>query len=186
VSVGWNTFKANPVPLILGYLVANLLFMIPIVGAPLGLAGLLYMSLKALRGQTPEVKDVLVAFQAPVDHIVIGLLGLIACCIGALVTAPLFAPGLLLIADKGMTWQDAKDRCMEHVKPAWLAWTVFWLVLMLLNMAGTLACVVGVFVTGPMSMIAFAYAYEQTWPRVYPPGSHYGLRLSPCARRSPS
>ncbi len=168
LSAGWNAFKTRPVELIVGMLLANLVFMIPLVGHALGLAGLFYMSLKAVRGEKVEIVDVFAGFRKPLDQIVIGLLqmlGFLLCCVGVLITTPLFAPGLILIADKGVSWQEAKDRCWQEVRPAWPGWVGLWLVILLLNLLGAFACIIGAYVTGPIGMCAFAYAYDRTLGR---------------------
>lgn len=165
LTLGWERFKENAVPLILGVLVACLIFMIPIAGLGLGMPGALLVGLKAVRGQKPEIADALVGFQRPLDNIVMGLLqmaGILACCVGILFTAPVFFMGSLLIAEKGMTWQQAKDVCWEQIKPNWVGWMVYWIVLALVSQLGAIACVVGVLVTAPISYVAMAYAYDRT------------------------
>jgi hypothetical protein len=164
LEVGWNTFKQNPVPILIGFICACLLTAIPL-GGGLAFAGMMQVSLKALRGQTPEVGDAFVGFQAFVDHFIMGILqilGVIACCVGVYVTQGIFYPGTLLMLDKGMTWQQAKDACMERIKPNWVSWTIFVLVMGLVGGLGSILCVVGVFVTAPVAVIGMAYAYERT------------------------
>ena len=166
LSIGWERFKAQAMPLMLAVFLASLVTgIIPIVGLGLGMPGVLYAGLKALRGQTVEIGDAFVGFQRPMDHIMIGLwqiIGLLACCIGAMVTVPLFYQGHLLIIEKGMTWQQAKDTCMEQIKPNWLGWTLYAFVLALVAQLGLIACIVGVFVTSAIQAVAMAYGYEQT------------------------
>ena len=165
LEVGWNTFKENFAPILIGVLCACLLSLIPLVGGGLAFAGMMQVCLKALRGQTPEASDGFVAFQAAVDNIVMGLLqisGILLCCIGVYVTQGIFFPGTLLIVDKGMTWQQAMDVCMQQLKPNWVSWTLFTLAVGIVGSLGTLLCIVGVFVTAPVALIAMAYAYEKT------------------------
>ncbi len=162
LGAGWQAFKAQPVPLLIAMLCAMLLALIPLVGGMLATPGLLWVGLKALRGQNVEVGDAFVSFQRPLDHIVMGLFqiaGLLLCCIGVYVTQGLFFQGSLLIVDKGYDWNRAKDACLE-LKGNWLGFTLFALVIGLVAAAGTLACIIGVFVSVPVAMIAFAYAYE--------------------------
>jgi hypothetical protein len=168
LNVGWEKFKENPAPILVGMLCAMLLGLIPIVGGFLALPGALLVGLKAVRGQVPEAKDGFAGLNAAVDNIVMGLLqllGVIACCIGIYVTQGIFMPGTGLIVDKGLSWSEAKDRCLEHIKPQWLSWTLFVFVMGLIAGLGTLACIVGVLVTAPVAVIALAYAYDQTLAR---------------------
>lgn len=168
LGVGWNTFMQNPGPILIGILCAALLGLIPLVGGGLAFAGMMNVSLKALRGQTPEASDGFVALQAAADHIVMGLLqiaGILLCCVGVYVTQALFFQGSLLMLDKGMGWSDAKDRCLERLKDNWLPWTAFCFVVGLVGALGAVLCGVGVILTLPIATIAFAYAYEQTLGR---------------------
>jgi hypothetical protein len=165
LNVGWNTFKENMVPIVLGTLCAMVLSLVPFIGGGLAFAGFMQVALKALRKQDVQAGDGFVAFEAPVDHIVIGLwqlVGILACCIGVYVSQAVFFPGSLLIIDRRMTWQQAKDQCVARVWPNWGAWTLFFVVVSLVGASGALLCVVGVFFTAPIAFIALAYAYEQT------------------------
>src|SRR5688572_12902315 len=111
LSAGWNIYKANLSPVLIATFCATLLGLIPVVGGMLAIPGAMLVALKAVRGQTPQPADGFVAFQALVDHLVIGLLqmiGAIACCVGAYVTQGIFLPGTFLVMDKGQTWQAAK------------------------------------------------------------------------------
>jgi hypothetical protein len=165
LAVAWERFKENPWQLMLAVLCANLVFLIPIAGLGLGMAGALLVGTKTARGEVPSTGDAFVGFQRPLDHIMIGLLqlsGMILCCIGACVTAPLFYQGHMLIIEKGMSWQEAMNTCMQEIKPNWLGWTIFWFVLGLFAQLGALACFVGVFVTAPMCAVAQGLAYDRT------------------------
>src|ERR1051326_742152 len=128
LSTGWATFKANMMPLAIATACAWLLSLIPLVGPALTMAGATYVALKALRGQTPEPADGFIGFQAFVDYLILHLLqlvGLIACCVGGLVTQAIFLPGIMLVFDKSKTWQEAKDICIAQIWPNWLGWTLF-------------------------------------------------------------
>jgi hypothetical protein len=165
LGFGWEKFKQDPVPVLLAVLVAGLITAIPIVGIGLGMPGALYAGLKVARGQKPEIGDALIGFQKPMDYIMIGLLqmvGVIACCVGVLVTAPLFYQGYFLILEKGKTWQEAKDICLQQLKPNWMGWAIFWLVMSIVAELGVIACGVGILATVPIVMIALAQAYELT------------------------
>jgi uncharacterized membrane protein len=172
LTVGWETFQKNPVPILVGTLCAIVVSLIPIVGGGLAFAGMMAVALKALRGQVPEAADGFVGLtRRPVDHIVMGLLqivGLLACCVGMYVTHGLFFQGTLLILDRDLSWEQAKDVCMRDVKPNLVSWTLYALVLGLVGGAGMILCIVGVFVTAPVAMIGFAYAYEKTYGAVPP------------------
>ena len=165
LSVGWTTFKENMGPIAIGMLCAMLLSLVPLVGGGLAFAGFMQVSLKALRRQPIEPKDGFVGLEAPLDHIIMGLLqivGMLACCVGVYVTQALFFPGSLLMIDRQMTWQQAKDECMARIAPNWVAWTLFVVVVSLVASSGALLCGVGLLLTMPIGLIAMAYAYETT------------------------
>ena len=79
------------------------------------------------------------------------------------VSQGVFFPGTLLILERNLTWDEAKDVCWTQVKPNWVAWTLFALVVGLVGASGALLCFVGVLFTAPIAMIAMAYAYEKTF-----------------------
>jgi hypothetical protein len=152
-------------PIAIGMLCAMLLSLVPLVGGGLAFAGFMQVSLKALRRQPIEPKDGFVGLEAPLDHIIMGLLqiaGVLACCVGVYVTQALFFPGSLLMLDRQMTWQQAKDECMARIAPNWVAWTLFTFVISLVASSGALLCGVGMLLTLPIGLIAMAYAYETT------------------------
>ena len=170
LEVAWKTFQVNPVPILVGIACAMIVGLVPIIGGGPAFAGMMKVSLKALRGEVPEPPDGFAGLSASaIDHVVIGLLqivGILACCVGVYVSQAIFFPGTLLILDHGLTWQQAKDACLERVKPNWPAWTIFVVVMGLVAASGAILCVVGVFVTAPIGMLALAYAYEKSFGAV--------------------
>jgi hypothetical protein len=166
LEVAWETFRKDPGPILVGVLCAMVLGLVPLVGGGLAMAGLMRVSLKALRGERPEPADGFVALQqSPVDHIVMGLLqvvGILACCVGLYVSQALFVPGTALILEKGMDWNRAKDVCIARIGPNWVAWTLYTFLVGLVGASGALLCGVGVVLTAPLATLALAYAYERT------------------------
>ena len=167
LQAGWTTFQRDMVPIALAMLCAMLLAMIPLLGGGLALAGMMHVSLKALRNQSPAPADGFIGLsESAVDHVVMGLLqivGFIACCIGVYVTQAIFYPGTLLILERGMGWEQAKDECLERVKPNWGAWTLFTLAIGLVGGSGAILCGIGVLFTAPIAMIALAYGYQRAF-----------------------
>jgi hypothetical protein len=167
LGVGWKTFQQSPGPILVGMLCAIVVGLIPLVGAGLAFAGVMKVSLKALRGQAPEPADGFAGLSDnAIDHIVMGLLqlaGLLACCVGVYVSQGIFYPGTILILERRATWEQAMNTCLEQVKPNWVAWTLFTFVVGLVGASGMLLCFAGVLVTAPVAMIAMAYAYERSF-----------------------
>lgn len=167
LAAGWKTFQERPAPILVGMLCAMVVGLIPLLGAGPAFAGMMKVGLQALRGHDPQPADGFAGLSDnAIDHIVMGLLqlvGMIACCVGVYATQGLFFPGTLMILDRRLTWEQAKDECLARVKPNWLEWTLFALVVGLVGASGAILCFVGVFVTAPVAMLAMAYAYEQAF-----------------------
>jgi hypothetical protein len=167
LNAGWTTFQANMAPIAIGCACAMLPGLVPVLGQGVAFAGMMQVSRKALRGEVPQPTDGLVGLSDQlIDHVVMGLLqiaGILACCIGLYVTQAIFYPGTLLILERGISWDEAKDACLQRMKPNALQWTLFVFLVGLVGASGMILCVVGVFFTAPVAMIALAYAYEKTF-----------------------
>ena len=164
LDAAWNVFKKDYAAILLATLCAMLLGLVPLVGGGLAMAGLMHVSLKALRGQSPVPEDGFIGLQRPVDHIVMGLLqivGLVACCVGVYVSHAVFFPGTALILEKGMDWNRAKDVCVAQIWPNWGPWTLYTLVAGLVGGSGAILCGIGVIVTVPLAGLMLAYAYDR-------------------------
>ena len=151
----------------LGPLLAFLLLIASILPSIVLLPGLYAMALKAVRGQKPVMEDILLMFRDRFVHHV-GLLmlqtcGALVCVVGVLVTQALFIPGTFLIIDRKLDWDGAMQECVARIKPAIGKWILYHVMLALLVFAGLLACIVGVLVTGPLALCAWAYAYDRTF-----------------------
>ncbi len=166
LGAGWNAYKANLVPVLIGMLCAMLLSIIPVIGGLLAMPGMFNVALKAVRGQKPEPADAFIVFKAGlVDHLIMGLLqicGIILCFIGVWITQPLFIFGTPLILDKGLDWGKAKDVCLARVKPNLIGWIIFMLVIGIVGSLGMVLCFVGIFLTLPIAVCAMAWAYDKT------------------------
>ena len=165
LEVAWTVFKKDYAAIILATLCAMLLGLVPLVGGGLVMAGMMRVSLKALRGQRPEPADGFIGLQAPDDHIVMGLLqilGMLACCVGVYVSQGVFFSGSALVLEKGMDWKQAKDVCIARIWPNWVAWTLYTLVVGLVGASGAIVCGIGVIATAPLTGLALAYAYEKS------------------------
>lgn len=167
LRVGWETFQRDMVPIALAMACAMLLGVIPLLGGGLALAGMMHVALKALRGQRPAAADGFIGLSDnAIDHVVMGLLqvvGLIACCVGVYVTQAIFYPGTVMILQRGIGWEEAKDECLARVKPNWGAWTIFVLAVGIVGGSGALLCGLGVLFTAPIAVIALAYGYDKAF-----------------------
>ena len=151
---------ANAVPL-LG-LVASLLF----TGVFLG--GLYYYYLRRILGRPTEVGDVFAGFS----------LAFVPLMLGSLVSSLLICVGLVCLVIPGIylavAWSFTAPLIIDHKLEFWTAmevsrrvvtaqwWRMFGLMILcaLIGMLGVLACFIGVVITIPVSVGAFAFAYE--------------------------
>ncbi len=157
---GWEATKPHFVPAIIACIVAYLLCIIPIVGAFFAYSGFFQIGLKLIRGQKPEIGDALVGIKGDILNkllvVLLPMIGCIICTLPGLFTFPVFHHGIFLMLDgKIKTWAEAKEHGMTKIKPNWVAWAIFTVVVMLVG--GLCACI-----TMPIGMAALAYAYEKT------------------------
>ena len=173
LSEGWELFKQDwlmhvVVMLILGAAnsaTAGILY------GPL-LCGYYYMIFKKVQDPTSSIElgDIGKGFEVFVNALVAWLLvgifisvGTIACLVGAIVVTALLVFVFPLIMDRRMDFWPAIQASFDKTKENWLGWSVFILLIGLLNLAGALACGLGVLVTGPITFIATAFAYRDNF-----------------------
>lgn len=179
----FEVFKAN-IGLVLGaFLVYALILYIPnlilgsesflatvivlIVGGPmvLGFQGLL---LKLVRNETAAFSNLFDGFQKLGQAIGVYLLTAIAVGVGIIL---LIVPGIIVwlgLWPVFMLVYDGSQGVVDTLKRAWdltnghkMTLFVLFLVTIIFIMAGVIALIVGVFVTGAIGSIVFAVAYEE-------------------------
>lgn len=175
IAEGWRLIRDD----LIGYVIATfLLFMIgilalrihPVVAfllvAPLE-AGIFLMTANHLRGRGPVVGDMFQAFSMYVPIILGGFLmyaftaiGVIACLIPAVFVMGIYQFSYLFMVDRGMDFWDAMEASRMLAKKDYLEFSLFALVLIVLNLAGLLALVVGIFVTVPLTFASITCAYR--------------------------
>ncbi len=173
LSEGWGLFKQDwlmhvVVVLILG--VANSATASILYG-PL-LCGYYYMIFKKVQdpASSIELGDIGKGFEVFVNALVAWLLvgiftsvGTIACFVGAIVVGALLIFVFPLIMDRRMDFWPAIQASFDKTKENWLGWSVFMLVLGLVNLAGAIVCGVGMLVTMPITCVATALAYRDNF-----------------------
>jgi hypothetical protein len=125
--------------------------------------GLMVVARKAARGEEPSIADAFLPFrQRPGDYILVGFAvnaGVLLCGVGALVTSFLFLFAPLCVAE-GADWKQALARSKELMLANVNDAIVFYLVLVAVNVAGALACGVGLLVTMPVTALALVKAQQ--------------------------
>ena len=182
LSRSWELLKADPKMIIGGtaivVLVQILLSFIPVLGGIAGMilngvfmGGLYGFFLKKIRGGSVAFEDVFAGFKlALVPLILTGLvssvltgLGLILCIIPGVYLAVCWIFAIPVVMDRKMPFWDGMELSRKTVSQNWFAFFLLGLVSGLVALAGVLACVVGLFVTIPLSIGMIAYAYEDTF-----------------------
>jgi hypothetical protein len=186
ISRGWVLVRDNMAVFVLatllGWLVSVGLAFVPVLGWVVGfvlLAGLDYMFLRRIRGETVQVGDVFAGFNIMFLHLALaGLvkwlltsLGFVLCILPGIYLAVAYVFALPLVIDKKMEFWPAMEVSRQVVHRHW--WSVFALliVLWLLALVGCLACFVGLIITVPVATASFMYAYEDLFgePVILPP-----------------
>jgi uncharacterized membrane protein len=186
LSYGWNTFKANPGPLIaivavpvLIEIVVSLLtqfvfdfsivlvVLLEIIGVVLGTIAALGIHRSALLVTAGEGVDFAKAFQYDrwgewfVFSIVFGLMvavGLALCVIPGLLVIAFFGLAPYYFIDQRMSLGDALRASREAAGSKNLAFPI--LLSVIVGFLGILACGVGYFVTAPVAYLAVAFLYR--------------------------
>ncbi len=170
----WELFKNNVSPLLGGYLTFVVILMVSgmvyigplILSGPMSL-GLFKMARMAANGQTVEFGDLFSGFQRFLDGFLANLLisiftmaGMILCILPGLFVGLMYMLTYLFMLDEKLAFWDAMEASRKMVwKNPW-QWILLWLALCLFNILGMLACCVGMFLTGPVSLLIITLAYD--------------------------
>ncbi len=131
-------------------------------------AGMHLFCMKKMYGRRAELGDLFKGFDyflpAFVAALLIGVFvfaGILVCIIPGLVVAAMFKFTYLFILDKRMDFWPAMMASHEVVKGDYFGFTMFLIVMGLINLLGALCCIVGLLVTVPMSVAAITIAYQE-------------------------
>jgi uncharacterized membrane protein len=169
VSAGWQMVTAD-----LGnYALVSLIFVVVnsvasiVTQGPLQTGFHLYC-MKKMYGRRADVGDIFKGFDfflpAFVAALLIGIFvffGVLVCIIPGLVLASMYKFTYLFILDKKMDFWPAMEASHAVVKNDYFGFTMFLIVLGLINLLGVLCCVVGLLVTIPLSVAAITVAYQE-------------------------
>jgi len=169
ISEGWALVTAD-----LGnYVLLALVFVVlssavPVILQGPMIAGLHIFTMKKLLGRRAEFADLFLGFNyfvpTLVASIVIGLFvfgGTLLCVIPGLVVAAMYKFTYLFIVDKRMDFWPAMQASHAVVKRDYVGFTLFLLLMALVNLLGALCCIVGIFVTIPVTFAAITVAYKE-------------------------
>ncbi len=175
LSEAWEIFKQDQ----LMHIVVGLIVSVAsgatggfILIGPL-MCGYYYIILRKLRepGQPIELGDIAKGFEVFVPSLIASLLlgifvsiGALACFVGTIVVYALLIFAYRLIMDKSLEFCPAIETSFNKTKDNWLGFSLFALALLGVYLLGIIACGVGIYVTGPICVIATALAYRDNFP----------------------
>lgn len=167
IAAGWNLVTAD-----LGnFLLVSLLFWVlsgvPFIQGAL-IAGFHVFIMKKLMGRRAELGDLFKGFNffiaALVASILIGLFtfcGTLLLIIPGLVIAAMYKFTYLFIVDKRMDFWPAMQASHAVVRSDYLGFTLFLVLMFLVNVLGFLCLIVGLVVTLPVTIAAITIAYQE-------------------------
>lgn len=129
--------------------------------------GVIRISLRFVDGRTPKLSDVF-RTNSVLSFILVSVVRSFIVLVGILL---LIVPGIIwsiklqyagyLVVDKGMGTVDALNKSWEITKGVKLNLFLFGIILVLINILGFLAILVGLIITVPLSMVANAFVYRR-------------------------
>ena len=168
IDIGWQMVKADIGNYMLIALVFSLLSgMVPVVIQGPLMIGFHIYCMKRMFNRPAEFADLFKGFNYFVPALVASLLislftmiGTIFCIIPGLVVASMYKFTYLFIFDKRMDFWPAMQASHAVVRNDYVGFTLFLIVLGLINLLGFLCCIVGVFITIPLTFAAITAAYR--------------------------
>jgi uncharacterized membrane protein len=169
VSEGWALVTADLGNYVLLALVFTILSSaVPVILQGPMIAGFHIFTMKKLMGRNAEFADLFKGFNyfvpTLVASIVIGLFvfcGTLLCIIPGLVVAAMYKFTYLFIVDKRMDFWPAMQASHAVVKRDYAGFTLFLLLMVLVDLLGVLCCIVGIFVAIPVTFAAITVAYKE-------------------------
>lgn len=132
------------------------------------IAGFHIYTMKKLLNRPAEFADLFKGFNFFIPTLVATLLiavftglGTLLCIIPGLVVAAMYKFTYLFILDKRMDFWPAMQASHSIVKQDYFGFTMFLLALIGINILGVICCIVGVFVTIPITYAAITVAYQE-------------------------
>jgi len=169
VGGGWDIVKAdmgNYVLLALVFVALNA--MVPFILQGPMIAGFHIYTLKRMTGRRTDFGDLFKGFNffipALVASLVIALftgIGAVLCLIPALVVAAMYKFTYLFIVDKRMDFWPAMQASHDVVRHDYFGFTMFLILLFLVNVLGCICCIVGLLVSIPVTFAAITVAYQE-------------------------
>ena len=161
--------------------ILSLLLSGPLIG------GLYFYLLRRIRGERVRTEAAFAGFRQSVLQLVLAnfvkqvliVLGFACLLLPGIYLAVAWCFTLPLIIDKQLEFWPAMRLSRKTIAKHWWKFLGFFLVLLLLNIAGLMACLVGVLFTLPVTYSAIMYAYEDIINQRSAPFGLYGPKPTP-------
>jgi hypothetical protein len=169
IGAGWDIVTQDfGMFMLLGLVFWALNTMVPIIiHGPL-IAGLHIFCMKKLLGRRAVFADLFSGFNFFIPTLIASLLiallvsvGFALCIIPGLILAAMYKFTYLFIVDKRMDFWQAMQASHAVVKNDYFGFTMFVLLLILVNFLGLLCLVIGLLITVPLSFAAITVAYRE-------------------------
>jgi uncharacterized membrane protein len=167
IGAGWDLVKADVGTYALATLIFSVLSGVPFIQGAL-LAGFHIYIIKKMSGRPAEFADIFKGFNFFIPTLVAALLiglftcfGMLLCIIPGLVVAAATKFTYLFIVDKRMDFWPAMQASHAIVKLDYVGFTLFLILVFLVNVLGFVCCFVGLLVTVPVTIAAITVAYKE-------------------------
>jgi uncharacterized membrane protein len=137
------------------------------------IAGLMKYFLNLVRGEAASVADAFSGFGPMIGQVfllglvsnLLILIGFVLCVVPSIFLYVAWAFALPLVVDRRMNFWAAMELSRKVVCKHWFIVFAFLIVYGLVVMAGLIVCCIGIFVSMPIGVAAWMYAYETIFSR---------------------
>ncbi len=169
IGAGWEMVKAD----MGNYVLIGLVFLalngvVPIILQGPLMAGFHFYCIKRMLGRQAEFADLFKGFNFFIPSLVAFLVIMLfsgaaslLCLIPGLVVAAMYKFTYLFIVDKRMDFWPAMQASHNVVRNDYFGFTMFLILMGLVNLLGALCCIVGILVTIPVTFAAITVAYQE-------------------------
>ena len=154
--------------MLLALVLTALCAMVPIIIQGPLIAGFHIFCIKKMLGRRAEFADLFTGFNFFIPTLVASLLialfvsiGTLFCLIPGLVVAAMFKFTYLFIVDKRMDFWPAMQASHAVVKNDYFGFTMFMLLMILVDLLGVLCFIIGILVAVPVTIAAITVAYRE-------------------------
>ncbi|HLY18422.1 MAG TPA: zinc-ribbon domain-containing protein [Bryobacteraceae bacterium] len=168
IGQGWDIVKADMgMFFLLAFVSGVISSAVPLILQGAMIAGLHIYIIKRILGRRAEFGDLFLGFNYFVPTLVASLLialfvtaGTLLCIIPGLVVASMYKFTYLFIVDKRLDFWPAMQASHEVVKRDYFGFTMFFVLMILVDLLGLLCCVFGLFIAIPVTVAAVTVAYK--------------------------